>query len=147
MSLTDVGTLDPLKRCAKASELIYSGQYEQAREILGSLWCGVGERPAVDSYQPETAAEILLQCGVLSGFIGAAQAKNMQEKAMDLLSEALRLFEACNNPSKISERPIASLVVATSESERLMKLELCTPRLSREPRMSNTARLSLEPQS
>lgn len=103
MSLTDLGIRDPLKRCAKASELIYSGQYEQAREVLGSLWRGVGERPAVESYPLETAAEILLRCGVLSGFIGAAQATNMQEKSMDLLSEALRLFEACNNPSKISE--------------------------------------------
>lgn len=48
MSLTDLGTLDTLKRCAKAAELTYAGQFEQARETLGELWRGIGERPPVD---------------------------------------------------------------------------------------------------
>ena len=103
MSLTDVAIFDPLKRCAKAAELIYSGQYEQATEILGGLWRGVGERPSVNNYPSEIAAEILLQCGVLTGYLGRAQATDVQEKAKDMLSEALHLFQASCNQSKISE--------------------------------------------
>ena len=146
MSLTDLVILDPLKRCAKASDLIYSGRYEQAREILGSLWRGVSERPAVDSLPPETAAEILLQCGVLSGFIGAAQAKDAQEKAMDMLSEALRLFQASDNPAKVSEAK-AELGCCYFRIGSFDEARSCTPKLLSGRRMSNTARLSLEAQS
>lgn len=103
MSLTDLAILDPLKRCAKASDLIYAGQYEQARETLGDLWRGVGERPSVNNNSPEIGAEILLQCGVLSGFLGDAQATDVQEKAKNMLSEALHIFQASDNQSKVSE--------------------------------------------
>jgi tetratricopeptide (TPR) repeat protein len=103
MSLADLAILDPLKRCAKAAELIYAGQYEQAKEALGGFWRSVGERPTVDHYPPETAGEILLQCGVLSSLLGNAQASLAQEKAKDMVSEARRLFQSCDNLSKISE--------------------------------------------
>lgn len=103
MSLADLAILDPLKRCAKASELIYAGQHEQAKETLAGLWRGVGEYPNVDHYAPETAAEVLLQCGVLSGYLAEAEAMATQEKSKDLLTEALGIFEACDNQSKISE--------------------------------------------
>jgi len=85
------------------SEFTYAGQYEQAKEALGDLWQGVGERPALGGYAPEVMAEVLLQCGTLSGFLGDAQARDVQEKAKDMLSEALRLFESSNNPEKVSE--------------------------------------------
>lgn len=103
MSLTDLTTTEPLKRCAKASELTYAGQYEQAKEALGDLWRGVGDRPAVENLSSETMAEILLQCGILSGFLGDAQARDVQEKSKDMLSEALRLFQAGLNSVKVSE--------------------------------------------
>jgi tetratricopeptide (TPR) repeat protein len=103
MSLANIAISEPLKRCAKASELIYAGQYEQAREVLGDVWRGEGERPAMDDASPETMAEILLQCGSLSCFLGDAQARDVLEKAKDMLSEALRLFQISDNPSKVSE--------------------------------------------
>jgi tetratricopeptide (TPR) repeat protein len=103
MSLTDLTTTEPLKRCDRASELTYAGQYEQAKETLGDLWRGVGERPAVDNLSSGTMAEILLQCGTLSCFLGDAQARDVQEKAKDMLSEALRLFQSVNNSVKVSE--------------------------------------------
>jgi tetratricopeptide (TPR) repeat protein len=103
MSLAELATIETLQRCTKASELIYAGRYEEAKNILGNLWRGIGERPMVNNYPPEVAAEILLQCGCLYGFLGNAQAKDVHEKAKDLLTEALRLFQACGNQAKASE--------------------------------------------
>lgn len=77
LSLADLKITEPFKGCAKASELTYAGQYEQAKEALGEMWQGVGERPAVGEYAPEVMAELLLQCGTLSGFLGDAQARDV----------------------------------------------------------------------
>src|SRR5215210_9011270 len=103
MSLTELEAADILKTCAKASELIYAGRYEEAREGLGDLWRGVGVRPAVDHFPREVAAEALLRCGSLSGFLGDAQAKDAQERAKDLLTEALHIFQGLDLKSKVSE--------------------------------------------
>jgi tetratricopeptide (TPR) repeat protein len=101
--ITELKSSDILKTCAKSSELIYAGRFEEARDALGELWRGVGRYPDTDLYPPEVAAEVLLQCGSLSGCLGSAQAKDTQESTKDLLSEALRLFQSLNNPAKVSE--------------------------------------------
>lgn len=88
--------------CSKTSELIYAGQYEAAREELGSLWMGIGERPLL-TITPRLNAEILLQCGTLSGWLGSAKQIDVQEKAKDLLTEALHIFQSLNIKTKISE--------------------------------------------
>ena len=62
-----------LLRCRLASEFIHIGQYELAREALGELWQGVGRRPEVERLKLPTVAEVLLQCGTLSGWLGGAQ--------------------------------------------------------------------------
>jgi tetratricopeptide (TPR) repeat protein len=83
-----------LTRCRVAAELTHSGQYEKAREALGELWRGVGERPNVEGLAESTAAEVLLQAGVLSGRIGATgQVAGAQEAAKDLISEGATRFE------------------------------------------------------
>ncbi|HEY0545423.1 MAG TPA: helix-turn-helix domain-containing protein [Pyrinomonadaceae bacterium] len=93
-----------LLHCRLASEFIHIGQYEVAREALSDLWQGVGIRPAVEKLKPLTAAEVLLQCGVLSGWLGSIQhLSGSQEKAKDLIFEALRRFKAQNQQSKVSE--------------------------------------------
>jgi tetratricopeptide (TPR) repeat protein len=93
-----------MMRCRLASEFIHIGQYEVAREALGELWQGVGHRPDVDKLKPLTAAEVLLQCGTLSGWLGGAQhISGAQEKAKDLLFEALRMFKSQNQNAKVSE--------------------------------------------
>lgn len=92
------------EKLQSAADLIYSGQYEVAQEVLGDLWCGIGVRPKVDQYPPEIAAEILLQCGCLSRLLGSAQPiKDIQERAKDLLFEALRIFQSQGNRAKTSE--------------------------------------------
>jgi tetratricopeptide (TPR) repeat protein len=93
-----------LLRCRLASECIHTGQYESAREALGELWQGVGERPDTEKLKPLTAAEVLLQCGVLSSWLGNSEhLSGAQEKAKDLLFEALRMFKAQSQHAKISE--------------------------------------------
>ncbi len=93
-----------LLRCRLASECIHIGQYETAREALGELWQGVGHRPDLAKLKPVIAAEVLLQCGTLSGWLGGSQhMAGVQEKANDLIFEALRIFKADNQDSKVSE--------------------------------------------
>lgn len=93
-----------LIRCRAAASLIHAGQYEAARDALGDMWQGVGQRPFDEGLKKETVAEVLLQCGVLSGWLGSA--RNMsgsQEAAKDLISEAQRIFNALRLPMKVSE--------------------------------------------
>jgi tetratricopeptide (TPR) repeat protein len=103
MSLTELESADILKTCAKTSDLIYAGRYEEARGVLGDLWRGVGVRPNLDHHSREVAAEVLLQCGSLSGFLGSAQGKDAQERTRDLLTEALEIFQAYDYLEKVSE--------------------------------------------
>ena len=90
------------KRCSNAAELIYAGRYEEARDELGELWAGIGERPQL-KFAPQINAEILLQCGTLSGWLGSASQLDVQEKAQDLLTEALRIFQSLDLKTKVSE--------------------------------------------
>lgn len=93
-----------LLRCRLASEFIHTGQYETAREALGGLWQGVGIRPELERLKPQTAAEVLLQSGVLSGWLGRVQhVSGAQERAKDLISEALRTFQSQLQHAKVSE--------------------------------------------
>jgi tetratricopeptide (TPR) repeat protein len=55
------------------------------------LWRGTGERPNVEGLTEKTAAEVLLQAGVLSGWLG--KVKGAQDAAKDLISESAALFE------------------------------------------------------
>ena len=90
-----------LLRCRVAADLIHAGQYEAARESLGELWRGVGERPNVEGLAQRTAAEALFQSGVLSGKMGAlGQVGGAQEAAKDLISESAALFEGLGETNR-----------------------------------------------
>lgn len=91
-------------RCRVAAEYIYAGQYEAARDVLSDLWRGIGQHPKLDKLTPLVTAEALLQCGVLSGWLGSTQQMaDAQEKAKDLISEAHHIFYALNQQVKVSE--------------------------------------------
>src|SRR5215207_1953012 len=93
-----------LIRCRVAADLIHRGQYEAAREALGELWLGVGQRPPERNLPPAVAAEVLLQCGTLTGWLGSARnVSGAQEQAKDMLSEAARTFRSQGMPAKVSE--------------------------------------------
>jgi tetratricopeptide (TPR) repeat protein len=90
-----------LIRCRVAADLIHKGQHDAAREALGELWRGIGERPDVEGLDESTAAEVLLQVGALSGWLGAsAQVAGAQASAKDLISESAALFERLGQTSR-----------------------------------------------
>lgn len=93
-----------LLRCRVAADLAHAGQYEAAREALGELWPGIGEKPDVKRLPPAVAAEVLLQCGTLAGLLGSARnVPGAQEWAKDLLTEAVRKFQSQGKYQKASE--------------------------------------------
>jgi tetratricopeptide (TPR) repeat protein len=93
-----------LIRCRVTADFIHTGQYEAARDALGELWRGVGERPEVKKLPPVTAAEVLLQCGTLTRLLGHVRnIAGAQEQAKDMLSEAARKFRSQGMLSKVSE--------------------------------------------
>lgn len=93
-----------LIRCQAVADLILTGQFEAAREAMSGLWGGVGQRPPVQGLGKEAAAEVLLQCGVLSSAIGSARnLSGAQESAKDLISEAQWLFESLDLRAKAVE--------------------------------------------
>lgn len=84
-----------LVRCRVAAEFIDRGQYEDARETLGDLWQGVGQRPNTEGLSERVAAEVLLLAGALSGWLGASRrAPGAQADAKDLISGSVSLFES-----------------------------------------------------
>lgn len=93
-----------LVRCQLAKELEAAGDFEGAREALGDLWRGVGERPAVEGLGRRETAEALLWAGALTGRIGKGKGiEGAQEKAIDLMSESARIFEELCIPDKVGE--------------------------------------------
>jgi CheY-like chemotaxis protein len=88
-------------RCEVAADFEHRGQYEAAREALGELWRGVGQRPALEGLTERTAAEVLLRVGALSAWLAsAAQDEEGQQTAKDLISESITRFEALGEPAK-----------------------------------------------
>jgi tetratricopeptide (TPR) repeat protein len=93
-----------LLRCRIAAEYIHAGQYEAAQEALDSLWPGIGQRPVLKGLAISATAEVLLQCGVLSSWLGSVQQMSeIQERAKDLVSEAIRGFQSLNLVSRVAE--------------------------------------------
>src|SRR5215210_6552799 len=91
-------------RCRLAKKLEDIGNYEGARQAMGELWSQVGQPPVLDGLSPETAAEVLLRCGVLTGWIGSVkQIEGAQEAAKNLLSVSLDRFETLRDEKKIAE--------------------------------------------
>src|SRR3712207_5632174 len=90
-----------LIRCRVAGDLTHKGQHDCAREALGELWRGIGERPNLEGLSESTAAEVLLQVGALSGWLGASrQVTGSQSAAKDLISESAALFERLGQTSR-----------------------------------------------
>ena len=83
-------------KCAFVAELIYAGQFKEAREELGELWPGLGERPEL-KFNSLVNAELLLQCGTLTGWLGSAKQVDVQEKAKNLITEALEIFQSLDH--------------------------------------------------
>src|SRR5690349_23505646 len=91
-------------RCEAAKVLEYKGEYEKARKLLSEYWSRIGERPKLEGLEASTAAEVLLRAGVLIGWISSrSQIADAQEKAKNLISESLTIFQSTNYRKKIAE--------------------------------------------
>ena len=88
--------------CALVADLIYAGKFDEAINELGELWPGVGARPDLD-FSLQVNAELLLQCGTLSSWLGSAKQIDVQEKAKNLITQALEIFHAHKNYIKVVE--------------------------------------------
>lgn len=80
------------------------GEYEAAREALRGFWEQIGERPRTEGLAPVDQAELLLRVGALSGWLGSTgQVGGAQQFAKDLITEALRSYEALGYAEKVAE--------------------------------------------
>jgi tetratricopeptide (TPR) repeat protein len=90
--------------CEAAVQLENKGDYEDARKVLNPYWQRLGETPNLEGLEPTTAGELLLRAGVLTGILGSKhQIPNAQEKAKDLISQSLAVFESRHYKKKTSE--------------------------------------------
>ena len=90
--------------CQLARELEYKGEYEAARRTLADYWPLTDPDPNVSNVAPDVAGELLLRAGVLTGAIGSrSQLAGAQERAKDLLSKSLSIFESQNNKQRVNE--------------------------------------------
>ena len=91
-------------RCRLSRTLEEAGDYEGARAALGDLWRRVGERPAVEGLAEDLRAEVLLQVGKLTGYLGSAsQTEGAQETAKNLIGESVRLLEGSGRQVRAAE--------------------------------------------
>src|ERR1041384_6645550 len=90
--------------CEVTRELENRGEYEEARKVLGNYWPRIGEAPNLECLEPNTAGELLLRAGVLTGILGAyRQISDAQEMAKDLLTQSQSIFESHQAIKKIAE--------------------------------------------
>ncbi|MBA3242329.1 MAG: tetratricopeptide repeat protein [Acidobacteria bacterium] len=88
-------------RCRITADFEHRGQYEAAGNALAELWQGIGQRPILKGLPEGTAAEVLLRAGSLSGWLAsAAQDKEGQAAAKDLISESITRFESLGETAR-----------------------------------------------
>jgi tetratricopeptide (TPR) repeat protein len=93
--------------CQKARRFEDAGSYATAESVMQPFWNGVGTRPHIEHLEKEVRAEILLRCGVITGWIGNNKSiPHSQEWAKDLISESLFIFENLGSAEKMVEAQI-----------------------------------------
>ncbi len=85
-------------------ELEKMGKYDEIFAEVESIWTDRTKLPDVENLEPHLAAEVILRCGSLIGFLGQyKQLPNAQEKSKNLLIEARNRFLDLYNVEKIAE--------------------------------------------
>jgi len=91
-------------QCLAAKDFEEAGNYEAACGVLAEWWEHPGEHPKVEHLEADSAAEILLRAGVLTGFVVSSKhIANGLEIAKDLISESVRLFDSLGYIEKVAE--------------------------------------------
>jgi len=104
---TGRGLMDPeivASRCRAARDFEEAGEFQEARDLLGELWQGVGARPNTGDLPDAIKADVLLRAGALTGWLGSAkQVPGAQEAAKDLVTESAGIFERLGDSEKLAE--------------------------------------------
>ena len=80
--------------CEVAKQLEKVGEYHAAAEAMAEFWPDQSEDPRIENLDAATQATVLLRVGNLTGFLGSAdQAAGRQERAKDLITRSVELFE------------------------------------------------------
>lgn len=96
--------LQPTILAKQLFQLERSGKYEKALTEVKEIWEDISESPQTKDFETKDAAEILLRCGALIGFLGHnKQIPNSQTRSKDLLTEARQKFLEICEPEKIAE--------------------------------------------
>lgn len=93
--------------CEATRELEDRGEYDEAQKVLRDYWPRIGEAPKLTGLEENTAAELLLRAGVLTGIIGAYRPiPEAQAIAKDLITQSRSIFESRRNQKKIAEAQV-----------------------------------------
>ena len=90
--------------CQLAKQLEKAGEYEAAYEALGDFWSEQEGTPILEGIDRATSARVLLRIGSLTGWLGSAhQTEGGQEKAKDLITRSIEIFEEVGQPQEATE--------------------------------------------
>lgn len=96
--------IEPKLLVRKLFKLERSGRYDTALAELQGIWDDTTSFPKVEDFESRLAAELILRCGSLIGFLGHnKQIPNAQEKSKNLLTEARQRFLDIYDIEKIAE--------------------------------------------
>ncbi len=88
----------------KLFKLERCGKYEDALTEVKDFWQDLSSVPDVSEFETQIAAEVLLRCGSLLGFVGhIKQIAGSQNNSKDILTEARSRFLDLGNSEKVAE--------------------------------------------
>jgi two-component system chemotaxis response regulator CheY len=90
--------------CDLAKQFEKASEYEAACEVLAEFWPNLDEEPVLDGLDDRVRAEVLLRVGNLAGWLGSTdQTTWSQERAKDLLTRSIEIFERLQLDDKVAE--------------------------------------------
>jgi CheY-like chemotaxis protein len=90
--------------CQLAKQLEKAGEYEAASDVLAEFWPERERPPQLEGLDEPTTAAILLRVGALAGWLGSVhQAEGSQEKAKNLITRSLEIFEHLGQSDFVAE--------------------------------------------
>jgi len=89
--------------CQRARQLERAGEYEIGCEALREFWPDTRGPLALEDLELPARAELLLRAGALTGWQGSAsQVGNAQERAKDLISRSIEIFDRLGETSRVA---------------------------------------------
>ena len=90
--------------CKRLFKLERQGRYKEALNEIEDIWQDKTKLPEVEDLEPKLAAEFILRCGSLIGFLGHnEQIPESQETSKNLISEARSRFLKMYEFEKVAE--------------------------------------------